>query len=92
MPGVSFIAYSSLSVGFGAIVACGDVDNDRVAEILTAPGPNPDYPPWLKTWNYDGDELTLVENRSFMVFEEDEFRSGANLAFGNFYQNPPYLP
>jgi hypothetical protein len=92
IPGVSFFAYPSLTRGFGAVVACGDADNDRVAEIITAPGPCPEYPAWLKTWNYDGDELTLLENMSFIAFDEAGFGAGARPAFGNFFQDPPYLP
>jgi hypothetical protein len=26
------------------------------------------------------------------VFEEGEYTAGAHLAFGNFYQHPPFLP
>jgi hypothetical protein len=90
--GVSYIAYPSLTDGFGVFVACGDADNDRVDEILTAPGPHPVYQPWMKTWNCDGGVVSLVESKSFLVFEEDQFRAGARLALGNFYQEPSYLP
>ena len=92
IPGVNFIAYSGFPHSMGCMVACGDADNDRVAEILTAPGPHPDNPAYLKTWNYDGDELTLVENKSFLVFEEGDYVAGARIALGNPYQHPSYLP
>ena len=76
----------------GCIVACGDADNDRVAEILTAPGPHPDNPAYVKTWNYDGDELTLVQSKSFLVFGEGDCVAGARIAHGNPYQHPDYIP
>ncbi len=90
--GVNFIAYSSLPHSMGCTVACGDADNDRVAEILTGPGPHPANPAWLKTLNYDGKELTLVESKSFLVFEEGDYVGGARIALGNLYQRPDYLP
>jgi len=92
MPGVNFIAYQSFPHSLGCTVACGDADNDRVAEILTAPGPHPDNPAYVKTWNYDGDELTLVPGKSFLVFEEGGYVAGARIALGNLYQAPSYLP
>jgi len=92
IPGVSYFAYPSLPHGFGAVVACGDVDNDRVAEIITAPGPCLEYPAWIKTWNYDGDELVLLDSMSFMAFDKAEFGAGARPAFGNFFQEPLYRP
>ena len=92
IPGVNFIAYPSLPHSMGCTVACGDVDNDRVAEILTGPGPHPANPAWLGTWNYDGKALTLVESKTFLVFEEGDYIAGARIATGNFHQRPDYLP
>ena len=91
-PPAHLLVVFGLCVLYGAVVACGDVDNDRVDEILTAPGPHPDNPPWLKTWSYDGSQLTLMESRSFMVFEEEQFVAGAKLACGNFFEPAEYLP
>ncbi len=92
IPGVSFVAYPSLPHSMGCTVACGDVDNDRVAEILTGPGPHPGNPAYLGTYNYDGKELTLVQSKSFLVFEEGDYVGGARIAPGNLYQRPDYLP
>jgi hypothetical protein len=89
---VNFIAFADLPSSKGCIVACGDVDNDRVAEILTAPGPHPDNTAYLKTWNFDGDELALIEDKSFLVFEEGDYLAGARIAVGNPYQHPGYIP
>jgi len=90
--GVSFIAYPNLPHSMGCTVACGDVDNDRVAEILTGPGPHPANPAWLGTWNYDGKALSLVESKTFLVFEEGDYVGGARIALGNLRQQPEYLP
>jgi hypothetical protein len=92
IPGVNFIAYQSFPNSMGCVVACGDADNDRVAEILTAPGPHPDNPAYVKTWNYDGDQLTLVQSKSFLVFEEGGYVAGARIAVGHPRQQPSYLP
>jgi hypothetical protein len=92
IPGVNFIAYPGFPHNMGCVVACGDADNDRVAEILTGPGPHPDNQAYIKTWNYDGDELTLVAAKSFLVFEEGPYVAGARIALGNPYQQPDYLP
>jgi hypothetical protein len=92
IPGVSFIAFPELPMGYGVVVSCGDLDNDRVAEILTAPGPRTNNPPRLKTWNIDGQALDLLESKSFLVFEEGEYLAGARVAAGHFYQYPPYFP
>jgi len=92
MPGVNFIAYQSFPHSTGCVVACGDADNDRVAEILTGPGPHTENQAYVKTWNYDGVELTLVPEKSFLVFESGNYVAGARIALGNPYQHPDYLP
>jgi hypothetical protein len=92
MADVNFFAFTEPMLLGGAVVACGDIDNDRIDEILTAPGPMTGNSPWLKSWNYDGDMVGLIDDKSFMVFEPADFTGGANLAFGNFYEPPDYLP
>jgi len=90
--GVNFIAYASFPRSMGCNVACGDIDNDRVDEILTGPGPDPDNLAYLKTWNYDGTELALVPGKSFLVFETGDYVAGARIALGHPYRQPDYLP
>jgi len=92
MTDVNFIAYASFPKSMGCLVACGDADNDRVDEILTAPGPHPDNPAYIKTWNYDDNVLSLVQGKSFLVFETGEYHAGARIALGRPYQPPSYLP
>ena len=75
-----------------AIAPTGDMNGDGDDEILTAPGPHPDNPAYLKTWNYDGDELSLVPGKSFLVFEEGGYVAGARIALGNLHQAPSCLP
>ncbi len=91
MHDVNFIAYPELTEGFGCVVACEDVDNDWVCEVLTLPGTRPDYPASLKTWNYDGNELELVERRSFLLFEEGTYGAGGHVALGRLWEEPGYL-
>jgi len=90
--GVNFISHPNIPHCMGCVVACGDPDNDHIDEILTVPGPHPDNPARLKTWNYDGNVLEQIDRMSFLVFEEWPYRAGARLAFGNFHQDPPFLP
>lgn len=91
MHDVNFIAYPELTNGFGCVVACEDVDNDRVCEILTLPGTHPDYPASLKTWNHDGNTLELVERRNFLLFEEGAYGAGGHVALGRLWDEPGYL-
>jgi len=49
--GVNFIAYPT---GFGVTLACGDIDDDGMDEILTLPGPQPGAAAHLRSWNADG--------------------------------------
>ena len=92
IPGVNFTAYPGLTAGYGCVVVCEDVDNDRVCEILTLPGPDPAFPARIKTWNYDGLELSLVESRSFLLFEEGTYGAGGHVALGRLWEEPGYLP
>jgi hypothetical protein len=88
---VNFFAYS-IPIAGGVSVACGDIDNDGYAEILTTPGPMVHNPPWLKCWNYDGEELQLAESKSFMVFGEALYVAGANAVLGHVREPADYLP
>ena len=59
---------------------------------LRSSEPPPEDAPELRTWNDDGVALTLLESKSFMLFEEGDFLAGAKIAGGNFYQYLPCLP
>jgi len=92
MNDVSYFAFHSAGATGGVVVACGDIDNDGNDEILTAPGPLEENLPWLKSWNYDGEVIGLIESKTFRLFEEGEYVAGANVALGNFYDPPDFLP
>jgi FG-GAP repeat protein len=51
---VSFLAYPA-SVGFGVNVAAGDIDGDGRAEIITAPGPGPQFGAHVRAFRYAPD-------------------------------------
>jgi sugar lactone lactonase YvrE len=69
-------AYKYLKYGIN--MAVGDIDGDNIPEIITAPGPGPENPPWIKVWSLKGDRL--VEQ-----FDFDAFGGfyGANVAVGD---------
>jgi hypothetical protein len=92
MGGVNFIAFPNNGHAAGCVVACGDLDNDRVDELLTVLGPHEENPARLMSWNYDGEALTAIERMCFTMFEEGEYVAGARIAFGNHHQRPPFLP
>jgi len=52
LPGVNFFAYPGAL--YGVSLGCGDLDADGFDEILTMPGPDPDQPARLRSWNVDG--------------------------------------
>jgi hypothetical protein len=72
MPGVSFLAYGTPK--WGVNVACGDIDNDGLDEIITGPGPSPAFPPHIRAWNYNG-TVTPMGHVDFIVY--DYLRYGA---------------
>jgi len=92
MNDVSYFAYDDVGSRGGVVVACGDIDNDGNDEILTTPGPLVDNLPLLKSWNYDGDAVSLIESKSFRLFQEAAYVAGANVAIGNLYEPPDFLP
>ncbi len=82
LPGLSFRAFPTPH--FGVKVAAADVDNDCFEEVITAPGPSPNYPGAIRwfslatgTVNYRG------QINAFVGTTDDAF--GANLAAGRLY-------
>jgi len=49
-------------------VACGDIDADGMAEIITAPGPGPSFPSHIRAFNYDGSAVSPIDEINFFVF------------------------
>jgi hypothetical protein len=78
MNGVSFMAYNSRR--YGVNVACGDLDGDGLAEILTAPGPGPSLGAFIRGWNYDGDQLAPIPGCDVFAWPPGERHHGARVA------------
>ncbi|MBI5055205.1 MAG: VCBS repeat-containing protein [Nitrospirae bacterium] len=73
--GIEFIAHE---YKYGVNVATGDINDDGVDEIITAPGPGPKNPAEVKIFDHNGDELT---NLKIDVFE---YSYGAHVGSGDF--------
>ncbi len=69
-------AYGDL--GFGMRVALGDMDGDGIDEIVTGPGPGPEYGPAVRVVDADG---TILTDLSFMAY--GTWRYGVNVACGD---------
>ncbi len=74
IPGVSFFAYGTPR--YGVNVACGDVDGDGFDEILTAPGPGPEFASHVRGWNYDSGPLMPMGNVSFFAYNSVAYGYG----------------
>jgi len=66
MPAVSYFAYNTPR--WGVNVACGDIDADGIAEMITAPGPSPSFPSHIRGFDYDGSTVTPIDEINFFVF------------------------
>jgi hypothetical protein len=49
-------------------VACGDLDGDRVAEIITAPGPGAMFSAHVRAWSYDGNQVIPMPGVDFLAY------------------------
>ncbi len=81
--GVSYFAYGTLK--YGVNVACGDIDNDGMDEIVTGAGPGSVFGPHVRGWNYDGSSLTPMSGVSYFAYGTNQF--GVNVACGDFDGN-----
>ncbi len=80
IPNLSFFAFETAKHGVN--VACGDLDGDGMAELVTGPGPDPLVIPWVKGWNYDGTAVTELPNFSFPLALAYFWHFGANVYSG----------
>ena len=80
IPGLSFFAYSTNR--FGLNVACGDLEGDGVAEIITGPGPGEMFSAHIRAWRMDGAGVSPVPGVSFLAYN-GEYRYGASVAAGD---------
>ncbi len=74
---LSFFAFETTR--YGVNVACGDLDGDGMAELVTAPGPDPLAYPVVKGWNYDGTEVSELPDFSFPLAMAYFWRHGATV-------------
>lgn len=70
--------FTAHGYSYGVNVAAGDINNDGVDEIITAPGPGANNPAEVRIYNKDGNELT---NLRIMA---NQYKYGANIASGDF--------
>jgi len=74
---VNFFAYGTWKCG--VVVACGDVDEDQIDEIVTAPGPSNRLSAHIRGWNYDNTQVTLLQGFNFYAWPEVEVKYGARI-------------
>jgi len=73
---VSFLAYDRPLRGVN--LACGDIDGDGFAEIVTAPGPGPQLRPRVRGWDWDGaGPVEAIEAVDFLAYTYRQM--GANV-------------
>jgi len=77
---VSFLAYGTNK--WGVNVACGDIDNDGMDEIITGPGPGAVFGPHVRAFNHDGgSSVSPIGGVSFFAYGTLKF--GVNICAGD---------
>jgi hypothetical protein len=82
LPGGSFLAYGAGR--FGVVVACGELALGGGEEILTAPGPDPDFGCHVRGWAYNGSAVSALAAVDFFAFDPSVYGCGGRVAFGDF--------
>ncbi len=76
---ISYFAYGTLK--WGVNVACGDIDGDGMAEIITGAGPGEIFGPQVRGWNYDGSTISAMSQVNFFAYNTQ--RWGVNVGAGD---------
>ncbi len=76
---VSYFAYGTPK--YGVNVACGDIDGDGFAEIVTGAGPGAVFGPHVRGWNVDGGSAAAIPEVSFFAY--GTLKYGVNVACGD---------
>ncbi len=79
--GLEFTAHA---YGYGVNVAAGDINNDGMDEMITAPGPGTDNPAEIRIYDRDGYELINLRTTA------NQYSYGANVASGDFNGDGKY--
>ncbi|MFN7975861.1 MAG: S8 family serine peptidase [Acidobacteriota bacterium] len=63
--GIAKVSFIANAFFYGARAVGGDLDNDGIEEIVTAPGPDPAATARIQGWNYDGTSLAAIASVDF---------------------------
>jgi hypothetical protein len=74
--GINYFAYGTRK--YGVRVGRGDVDGDGLDEILTGAGPGPVFGPHVRSWNYNGQTVTPVQNGGFFAYATKKWGVGVS--------------
>jgi len=75
-------ALAAAASGYGARIACGDLDGDGRDELVTAAGPDGGATSRVQAWRLEGRELVRIDGAAFHGWQE--IGGGAELAVGTF--------
>ncbi len=79
MTNVNFLAYGTNK--YGVNVACGDIDADGMAEIITGAGPGAVFGPHVRGWDVDGGTAAPIPGVNYFAYGTPKW--GVNVACGD---------
>jgi len=82
LPGANFMAYGTSR--FGVNAACGDLEADGKAEIITGAGPAPGFTAHVRAWDYDNGAVSPMPGIHGSVYSS---RYGAVVGAGDIDQD-----
>ena len=66
-------------------LASGDLDGDRVDEIVTGPGPGANFGAQVRGWDTGNGSIEPIEGMSFFAYDVYEYRYGVRVGVGHFF-------